>query len=668
MPLVSVVIPTFNRSSLLAEAVRSILLQTFEDFELIVANDGSGDETRALLDGLRDRRVRVLHLEHGERSQARNTGMREARGKYLALLDDDDLALPLRLAKQVAFLESHPDVDMVGCGGHLAGESGEVFATIRPWENGRELTLTNCLMGCSFLPSGVMLRRSALEGIEPWFDPELRLAEDFDFWIRLAHANRRMAWVRDVLIVYRMYEERSAALHIGYMMNCKRVLDAYYGRSDVPEEAVRARGLAYAQCTLNGAFRAYAGEAANLGQRFLREAVAHAPAFLEPVEFPRLLTAFVSFVTSQLFSGRASAVEAFFQGLPEDMGGLAVFRDRVRELIQKQEAEILAIGDTATPDGCGAEGAVGDRETEAGYSYFCYGLQIHSEWCFPGVPTCAISGVDVEIRRADLKYAFPHETKTFVRVVSEDETHLAFPGRGLFVVRAGREILYDTPLPEGNMDFSIMLSEMVLPVLLYQRGLSIFHAVCVAMGNEDAFAFLGPPRAGKTALACALHSRGATVLDDDILVFDSKRAPFLASRGFPVIKTQFDPGSFSMCAGERVPLEASRWNKALFQTPVSPDAPVGIPLTAVFVVKPQEGPATLRLLKPTAALAELSPRWYGQLYEPLREALGGLARAFRESCLLADHAPVYELGVSRAPDGLPDALEVLRDAGFLKSR
>jgi glycosyltransferase involved in cell wall biosynthesis len=242
MPLVSVVIPTFNRPTLLAEAIRSILLQTFEDFELIVADDGSEAETRTLLSDLRDRRVRVLSLEHGERSQARNIGMAQARGKYIALMDDDDLSLPLRLEKQVEFLESHPDVALAGCGGQLVTESGVVFATIRPWEKKCETTLTDCLMGCLFLPSGVLLRRDALEGIEPWFDPALRLAEDFDFWIRLAHAGRSLAWVPDVLIVYRMYEGRSAAVHIGYMMNCKRVLDAYYARPDVPPKPGRSRG------------------------------------------------------------------------------------------------------------------------------------------------------------------------------------------------------------------------------------------------------------------------------------------------------------------------------------------------------------------------------------------------------------------------------------------
>jgi GT2 family glycosyltransferase len=667
MPLVSVVIPTYKRPAFLAEAIRSLLLQTFEDFELIVADDGSGDETRAVLDGLRDRRVRVLYLEHGERSQARNTGLAQARGKYIALMDDDDLSLPRRLEKQVAFLENHPEVDVVGCGGYFAGESGEVFATVRPWEGGHEPSLANCLRGCFFLPSGVMLRRSALEGIEPWFDPELRLAEDFDFWIRLAHAGRRMAWVCEVLIVYRLYEDRSAALHIGYMMNCKRVLDAYFARPDVPDEALRIRGTAYAQCSLNGAFRAYAAEAANLGQRFLREAVAYAPELLEPAEFPRLFSSFASFITRQLFSDRVGVVEAFFQGLPEGMEGLALFRERVWDLIRKQEEEIRAIGRVAATDDGEAERTGGDRKTGTGYSYFCYGLRIHSDWLFPGVPTRELSDVDVEIRREDLKGEFPDEPEMSVQVVSETETRLVFPGRGLFIVRKGCEIVFDTPLPDGNMEFSITLSEMVLPVLLYQRGLSIFHAVCVAVPSREAFVFLGPPRAGKTALACALHARGATVVDDDLLVFDSARVPLTVLRGFPVIKTQSDPASFSMCMGERIALDVSQWKKALFRVADMMDAEDDLSLTAFFVVKPQEGPATLRLLKPTAALAELSPRWYGQLYGPLREALGGLARAFRESCALADRVPVYELGVSRSPDGLSEALEVLRKAGFLKS-
>jgi hypothetical protein len=294
-------------------------------------------------------------------------------------------------------------------------------------------------------------------------------------------------------------------------------------------------------------------------------------------------------------------------------------------------------------------------------------LRISSDWRFPGVPTREPSDVDVRIYRQDLSHLFPDVSETQVQTISPEETHLALQGRGRFIVREGREIVYDTPLPDGHMDFSITLAELVWPALLYQRRLSIFHAVCVGIGEREAFCLLGPPRAGKTALACALHARGAAVWDDDLLVFDSHHVPLEALRGFPLIKTQFDPASFSMCAGERIAIHSTQWKKALFRSDPTGNGTQSLPLTVLFIVKPQEQSATLRLLKPSIALAELSPRWYGQLYAPLSKALGGLSQAFRESCALADRVPIYELGIPRTPDGLTETLDVLRQAGFQKT-
>src|SRR5262245_25447599 len=110
MPAVSVILPTFNRPKYLRAAIESVFNQTFADWELIVADDGSGEETRSYLLGLAQTRVRTLWLPHtGNPSRVRNAAIKVAGGRYLAFLDSDDVWAPAKLTRQMAALEAHPD-------------------------------------------------------------------------------------------------------------------------------------------------------------------------------------------------------------------------------------------------------------------------------------------------------------------------------------------------------------------------------------------------------------------------------------------------------------------------------------------------------------------------------------------------------------------------------
>ena len=109
---VSVIVPTYNRAAFLPIAIQSLFEQSFQNIEIIVVDDGSTDETKVVLEPLMDK-IKYITTEHKGTAHARNTGMKAATGEYIAFLDSDDLYLPHKLELQVAFMEDHPEVDMV---------------------------------------------------------------------------------------------------------------------------------------------------------------------------------------------------------------------------------------------------------------------------------------------------------------------------------------------------------------------------------------------------------------------------------------------------------------------------------------------------------------------------------------------------------------------------
>ena len=189
-PEVSIVLPTFNRLRHLRAAVDSVLAQTFSDWELIVADDGSEAETAAYLAALEDPpRIRVLRLRHtGNPGAVRNAALREARGEYVAFLDSDDVWLPQKLARQLASLRSHPQRAWSHTAFEVIDAAGERLggAQTRSWPAG-EGWILECLVRMEIViaPASVIVRRQLLEQAGG-FDIGQRACEDYDLWLRLA--------------------------------------------------------------------------------------------------------------------------------------------------------------------------------------------------------------------------------------------------------------------------------------------------------------------------------------------------------------------------------------------------------------------------------------------------------------------------------------------------
>jgi hypothetical protein len=207
-PAVSVVMPVYNGAAYLAEAVESILAQTFGDFELLAVEGNSTDASPAILAGyaVRDGRVRVVPQTGHGLIAALNQGVGAARGEFIARMDADDVALPERFARQVRFLREHPTVAAVGTAMQAIGPDG-----IRYWRMDYPthpaavrdmLTKASCLGHPS-----VMARRAALDAVGG-YRSALRDAEDYDLWLRLAD-RFELANLPDVLMRYRCHPGQS---------------------------------------------------------------------------------------------------------------------------------------------------------------------------------------------------------------------------------------------------------------------------------------------------------------------------------------------------------------------------------------------------------------------------------------------------------------------------
>jgi glycosyltransferase involved in cell wall biosynthesis len=182
-PLVSVIIPTYNRSGMVQEAIDSVLDQDFTDYELIVVDDGSGDSTPTILAGY-GRAITVLHQSNTGVSAARNHGMAAASGQLIAFLDSDDLWLPRKLSTQVKFFKDHPDA--------VINQTQERWIRNGVRVNPRQrhhkfsgMIFEHSLALCLVSPSAVMLKKSLFDDVGV-FDEQLPACEDYDLWLRIS--------------------------------------------------------------------------------------------------------------------------------------------------------------------------------------------------------------------------------------------------------------------------------------------------------------------------------------------------------------------------------------------------------------------------------------------------------------------------------------------------
>ncbi|NQT03587.1 MAG: glycosyltransferase, partial [Planctomycetes bacterium] len=204
-PLVSVVMPAYNAAEYITEAIESVLIQNYRNFELIVIDDGSTDNTRDIVSSFKDDKIKYFYQENKGLAGAHNAGIKNSKGHFLIKLDSDDVMTPDYIAKHLQEFEYHPEADLVYCDDYLIDENSKPIRVIKRPEYTDRKTLIRDLFHCGFpvVPFRTCIRRSVFDKIG-FFDENLRIAEDYDMMRRFVKYGLKIQHLPDALYLRRM--------------------------------------------------------------------------------------------------------------------------------------------------------------------------------------------------------------------------------------------------------------------------------------------------------------------------------------------------------------------------------------------------------------------------------------------------------------------------------
>lgn len=270
MPKVSVVIPAYNAMAYLPETVRSVLSQTFTDFEVLIINDGSSDKIVEWASGLVDSRVKLISQENQGTCGARNTGIAHARGEYIALLDADDLWEQTKLEKQIRFLEDNPEVGLVYTWTVLVDTQGKPTGRMSTFQ--AEGDVWKQIVVCQFLTcSSVVVRRCCFKTVGV-FDRNLLFSEDWDMWIRIA-SHYSFAAIKQPLVRYRLHSNNKCKDWQGLLQDAHTIIERAFHFA--PSELLYLRNRSYGYLNLDMGWRALASRDYKAVSQFRQQALAH---------------------------------------------------------------------------------------------------------------------------------------------------------------------------------------------------------------------------------------------------------------------------------------------------------------------------------------------------------------------------------------------------------
>lgn len=250
---VSVIVPAYNAMRFLPQTVKSALSQTWQDLELVVVDDGSSDGTAAFVEQYPDIRMKLVRQTNKGLAAARNSGIAASQGKYIALLDADDLWEPTKLEEQVARLTDRPEIGLVHTAIRYINETGDEINRVLSvkgdgdvWEK----VVVHNPVRCGSTP---LIRRECFEAVG-MFDPALSFSEDWEMWIRIAR-RYHFATIDKPLTLYRQHGANMTKSYRTIMPNFETIIERAF--RDAPAGNDSLKREAYGRAYLFAAWRAF---------------------------------------------------------------------------------------------------------------------------------------------------------------------------------------------------------------------------------------------------------------------------------------------------------------------------------------------------------------------------------------------------------------------------
>jgi glycosyltransferase involved in cell wall biosynthesis len=225
-PMVSVIIPTYNRSDLISETIQSVLNQIYQNLELIIVDDGSTDHTKEIVNSFKDPRIQYIYTENwGGPARPRNIGIKHAKGEYIAFLDSDDTWYPTKLNRCIEELTN--DRDLV-CHNLRYIRNGKYWKDVKCGPAKRASFNNLLYSGNCLAPSAVVVRKACLLRVAGFSeDPKVISSEDYDLWLKLSKERVRFHFIDEILGEYHVHESSISKAVLRHMHSALSVIEKH---------------------------------------------------------------------------------------------------------------------------------------------------------------------------------------------------------------------------------------------------------------------------------------------------------------------------------------------------------------------------------------------------------------------------------------------------------
>lgn len=207
--LVTVFIPIYNSEKYIKETLKSIINQTYDNLEILIIDDGSTDRSLEIINEFKDKRIKILKNETNKGiPYTRNRGLKNSNGKYIAIMDSDDISMKDRIEKQVNYLQTHPNIDLVSSNikkfsnNRFENFIYRIHSEFKKYLNDTQVKY-NMIFSNPIPNTSVMIRKETIEKLNLRYDEKFFVAQDYNFWVDMILSNCKLIVMKDVLLEYR---------------------------------------------------------------------------------------------------------------------------------------------------------------------------------------------------------------------------------------------------------------------------------------------------------------------------------------------------------------------------------------------------------------------------------------------------------------------------------